>query len=190
MMMRLNHTPRRTWTQRLAVSSAALTVLLAVSAGSWPMPAAAQADEDGPASRSGLPVPRFVVLRADEVNARTGPGTRHPVRWVYKRRDMPVEIRAEHDTWRLIRDVDGDESWVHQSMLTGGRKRTVIVSGETRALRSSPDPQARIVAHAEKGAILRIVRCRDAWCELEGGTVTGWLRKTEVWGVYPDEKVN
>ena len=70
---------------------------------------------------TGLPVPRFVSLRSAEVNVRTGPGTRYPVEWVFVKRDIPVEITAEFDTWRRIRDWEGTEGWVHQSMLSGKR---------------------------------------------------------------------
>ena len=74
-----------------------------------------------PPGRTGLPLPRFVTLRANEVNLRSGPGTRYPIDWVYRRSGMPVEIIDEFDTWRRIRDWQGTEGWVHQSMVQGRR---------------------------------------------------------------------
>ena len=80
----------------------------------------------GRIGESGLTLPRFVSLRASEVNMRTGPGTRYPIAWVYKQRNLPVEIVDEFDTWRRIRDWEGSEGWVHQSMLHGRRSIMVV----------------------------------------------------------------
>ncbi|HEC14175.1 MAG TPA: hypothetical protein ENI72_00310, partial [Rhodospirillales bacterium] len=79
---------------------------------------------------SGLPLPRFVSLRVNEVNMRTGPGVQYPIEWVYSRQYLPMEVIAEYSTWRKVRDWQGGQGWVHQSML-GGR-RSFIVTGTTR----------------------------------------------------------
>src|SRR5262245_57081238 len=85
-------------------------------------------------SETKLPIPRFVSLRSGEVNLRTGPGTNYPVDWVFVRRGMPVEIIAEFDVWRKIRDWQGTVGWVHQSMLDG--RRTARITGADRELRN------------------------------------------------------
>jgi SH3-like domain-containing protein len=139
------------------------------------------------AAEKNLPVPRFVSLRSDEVNVRTGPGERYPIDWVFTRKGMPVEILAEFDIWRKVRDWQGTEGWVHQRMVTG--TRTVMVKGEMRSLRSDPDPAARPVAKAEPGVVARLLECRGAWCRVEAQGITGWLERGEIWGVYPDEQV-
>ena len=82
-------------------------------------------DVSAQARNSGLPLPRFVSLRADEVNMRTGPGVQYPVEWVYKRQGLPAEIIAEFGTWRKVRDWQGTQGWIHQSMLSG--KRNFII---------------------------------------------------------------
>jgi len=132
-----------------------------------------------------LPVPRFVSLRSDEVNVRTGPGVRYPIDWVFQRKTMPVEVLAEVDTWRKIRAQDGTEGWVHQSMLTG--RRTAIVTGELRTLRRHNAPDAPAVALVEPGVIGSLLECRDAWCRLEVGGHQGWLERDALWGVLPTE---
>ena len=156
---------------------ATLLVFAAVFAG----PAAAQAP------RENLPVPRFVSLRSEEVNLRTGPGVRYPVEWVFVRRQMPVEILQEFETWRRIRDRDGTEGWVHQSMLTG--RRSAVVEGEMRNLRRRPETDAPVVARVEPGVIAAILECRDAWCRLETAGFRGWVQRGEIWGVYPNEAI-
>jgi SH3-like domain-containing protein len=171
--------------KRLALLAALLLGVLA--AGPAPAaPARSGGDVDGPmAGRTGLPVPRFVTLRSAEVNVRTGPGTRYPVEWVFVRKDLPVEITAEFDTWRRIRDVEGAEGWVHQSMLSG--KRGVVVTGDVRSLRRVPAAGSAVVARAEPGVVGRLRKCQDQWCELDLEGYRGWLSRGEFWGVYPDE---
>jgi len=138
---------------------------------------------------SGLPLPRFVSLRSQEVNMRTGPGVRYPVDWVYKRRNMPVEVVAEFGTWRRVRDVQGTEGWIHQSMLSN--KRTLAVTGQTRTLRQHPDSKSPAIARVEPGAVGEILTCSDGsgWCQLSFGRHDGWLRRVEFWGAYPSEKI-
>jgi SH3-like domain-containing protein len=160
---------------RLARFAALLFALAAA------LPAAAQTP------REGLPIPRFVTLRSEEVNLRTGPGVRYPVEWVFVRRQMPVEILQEFENWRRIRDRDGTEGWVHQSMLTG--RRAAVVVGETRNLRRRPETDAPIVARVEPGVIGALLECKDAWCRLEAGGFRGWLPREEIWGVYPNEAI-
>ena len=120
---------------------------------------------------------------------RTGPGVRYPVDWVYKRLSMPVEIIAEFGTWRKVRDVQGTEGWIHQSMLSG--KRTLAVTGQTRTLRQHPDSKSVAVARVEPGAVGSIQTCaeRSGWCKLSFGKHHGWLRRVEFWGVYPFERI-
>ena len=138
---------------------------------------------------TGLPLPRYVSVRANEVNLRTGPGVQHPVEWVYRRQDLPLEIIAEYRNWRKIRDWQGALGWVHQSML-GGR-RTFIVAGVERTLHAKGEANAAAVARLEPGVIGTIVECPDAsdWCRVAAGAYDGWLQRRDIWGVYDNEVV-
>lgn len=138
-------------------------------------------------SSTGLPLPRFVTLRSGEVNLRAGPGVRYPVEWVYRKRHLPVEIIAEYDTWRKIRDWQGTQGWVHQGMLSS--RRSVIVTGDVRSLRNEPDTTAKPTARAEEGVVAQLLECPAdmTWCRIEAGGYEGWLRKVEFWGVYSRE---
>lgn len=136
-------------------------------------------------AQSGLPLPRFVSLRADEVNLRIGPGIRYPIDWVYRRRGLPVEVIDEFETWRRVRDHDGTTGWVHQSMLTG--QRSVLILSEDQVLRSAPEPEAPGVARLEAGVIARLESCPAAWCQLKVEGYAGWLPREAVFGLYPSE---
>jgi SH3-like domain-containing protein len=145
------------------------------------------AEQPTPAGRTGLPLPRFVTLRADEVNLRTGPGTRYPIDWVYRRRGLPVEIVDEFDTWRRIRDWQGTEGWVHQSMVQG--QRGLLVTGKRQTLRRRPEPEAPAVALLDAGVVGVLERCQAAWCEVTAGGFSGWLPREAFYGLYVDESL-
>jgi SH3-like domain-containing protein len=137
---------------------------------------------------SGLPIPRFATLKSDEVNVRTGPGPRYPIDWVFKRKGMPVEIVAEYENFRKIRDWQGASGWVYQGLLTG--KRSFIIPAKTANLYKTPDRTAEVVAKLEPEVLGEIRSCTGDWCRVKLSNVSGWLQRTEMWGVYKSEPVN
>lgn len=146
--------------------------------------AGAQGRETG--ESTGLPIPRFVSLRANKVNLRAGPGLRYPVEWVFRRRDLPVEVVDEFNAWRQVRAWDGTLGWVHAVMLQG--KRTARVLGEApRLLLADPTPEAGPVALVQPGAIGTLERCEGAYCRVDFGELTGWMPRQSVFGVYNGE---
>jgi SH3-like domain-containing protein len=157
-----------------------LSVLLAAFVFFAPLASAAE-------NEASQKLPRFVSLRADQVNLRVGPGENYPIEWVLTRKDMPVEIIRQFENWRMIRDWQGTEGWVHERMVTG--KRAVIVKGGLRALRREADLAAQIVARAEPGVVARLLECRADWCRIEAADIAGWVQRGDLWGVYPDEIV-
>jgi SH3-like domain-containing protein len=138
---------------------------------------------------SGLPLPRFVSLRANEVNMRTGPGVQYPIEWVYLRQNLPMEIVAEFDTWRKVRDWQGTQSWVHKSMLAG--RRTLVVTGAERTLRARADFRSAAIAKIEPGVVGHLIFCpvKSSWCRVKVAGHEGWLRRVEIWGMYRNEMV-
>ena len=128
-------------------------------------------------------------MRSDEVNLRVGPGTRYPIEWVYKRRDLPVEIEREFEVWRLVRDHEGNRGWVHQATLTG--RRTFMVKDGEATLRSDPKDTASAVAVLRNGVIGRLRSCEagSAWCQVQTSSHRGYLKRDQIWGVLPNEVV-
>jgi SH3-like domain-containing protein len=172
-----------------AVAMLGLCVLLPL-VGSWREYGAHAADTKEPPGHrgSGLPIPRFASLRSDEVNVRTGPGTRYPVDWVFKRKAMPVEIVAEYENWRKIRDWQGASGWVHQSLLTG--KRSFIVPSKPVSLHRTPALSAEVVAKLDPEVTGEIESCSGDWCRVKVSGVSGWLERSDLWGVYKSEPIN
>ena len=141
-------------------------------------------------SSTGLKLPRWVAYRSDEVNLRSGPGMQYPIDWQYHRRDLPVRVLREFEVWRLIETQDGTKGWVHQATLTG--RRGFLVVDPERVLRASADDAAAPVARLQPGVVGRLRACEAAkpWCEVQVGDYRGWLRRSEIWGVDPDEPVS
>jgi SH3-like domain-containing protein len=139
-------------------------------------------------AETGLPLPRFASLRANKVHLRTGPGVRYPVDWIFVQRHLPIEIVAEFDNWRKVRDWQGTEGWVHRTMLSG--KRMAVVKGGIQPLRGEPDSNAALTARVMEKVIARILECEGEWCRVEIGKQRGWMRRTHIWGVYGNEKLN
>ncbi|GAB5471336.1 MAG: hypothetical protein Kilf2KO_43660 [Rhodospirillales bacterium] len=140
---------------------------------------------------SGLPLPRFVTLRSDEVNLRTGPGVRYPIDWVFQREGLPLQVIDEFENWRRVRDRDDTVGWVHRAMLSGQR-RVVIV--ERQALRAEPLETAEVLAYLDAGFLAGLQRCPDGWCALvadgpDGSRYRGWLPRQALWGVLDDEVI-
>lgn len=132
-----------------------------------------------------LKVPRFVSLKFDEVNMRTGPGERYPIKWVYKRQFLPVEIIDEYEYWRQIRDMDGETGWVHKNQLSG--LRTLVMMKEIQPIRRFPESDAPTLFSAEPGVVARISRCNSDYCYVSLSERKGWVAKGGVFGVYDDE---
>ena len=151
-----------------------------------PAAAAAEAEERG------LPLPRYVSLKAERVNLRVGPGRDYPVTWLYLKAGLPVEIIQEYELWRRVRDAEGSEGWVYHSLLSG--ERTAITApwlkgkNATISMYRAATADSTLVAQMEPGVVTKVSECSFGWCSIEAGGRHGFVAQNEVWGVYPDEK--
>lgn len=144
------------------------------------------AAETAGANPSGLPIPRFVSLRSGEVNLRTGPGLTYPIEWIYQRKNMPVEVVEEFDTWRKIRDWEGSEGWVHQSMLDG-RRTFLVTAPAVYVMRLAPDNTAHPAARLSPGVVGELLECGPVWCRADAQGYRGWIERSAIFGALPDE---
>jgi SH3-like domain-containing protein len=147
--------------------------------------------KDSPQTTSGLPVPRYVSLKSDHVNVRAGPTKDNDVAWVYTRSGLPVEITAEFENWRRVRDSEGAEGWVYHSLLSG--RRTAVITMKTKdelaPLYDRADSTGTVVARLQAGVVSQVKRCAAGWCHVVGNGFDGWIEQQRLWGVYADEKV-
>lgn len=167
--------------------AARAVIVAGLAAAVLAAPLAAQAASEG----TGLPLPRFVSLKAQRVNVRSGPSNDHAVKWIFVRSGLPVEVVQEFENWRRIRDSEGDEGWVYWSLLSG--KRTALVApwggGEPVLLHQSPDDKSRITATLDPRVVVGIESCDGKWCRVTGKGFKGYAPQGDLWGVYPDETV-
>jgi len=142
---------------------------------------------------SGLPLPRFVSLKSKRVNLRIGPSTDYSVSWLYLKSGLPVEIIQEYDNWRRVRDADGTEGWVSQTLLSG--ERTAVAAPWMRGngpdvyvnMRRDSQPTAAVIAKLEPGVVIALEECNGNWCRAAADGLKGWVAQSEIWGAYPGE---
>ena len=143
-------------------------------------------------SQEQMAIPRFVSFKMGEVNLRTGPGGRYPIKYVYKKKNYPVEVIDEHELWRQIREIDGTSGWVHRRMLTG--VRYVLLKNDADVFKKA-DISSKIKAYATKDVLAKVEKCpaKSDFCELEfefdNRKIKGWVKRDVLYGLYPNEVI-
>jgi len=142
---------------------------------------------------TGLPVPRFVTLKAKKINLRVGPGQDYAVSWRYLKSGLPVEVTQEYENWRRIRDADGAEGWVFHSLLSGDRSAIAAPWMRDKGkdvfvnMRTDAGNNVQVVAKLQPGVVVKLDECNGEWCHAEAKDVEGWVSQAEIWGAYPGE---
>ena len=141
---------------------------------------------------SGLPLPRYVSLKSEHVNVRAGPTKDNDVAWVYTRSGLPVEITAEFENWRRVRDSEGAEGWVYHSLLSGRRTAVVTMKhkDDLAPIYDRADLDSAVAAKLQAGVVTQVKKCAANWCRVTGSGFDGWIQQERLWGVYSDEQVN
>ena len=163
---------RRLWKN---AAFAALSVLAVASAARSAPPSTERQ------TPSGMPVPRYVSLKFERVNARAGPGDDQKLLWVYRARGLPLQVIAETLEWRRVCDPEGSTAWVHKRV-TDGRRMTMNTSVQPTALLKRPDPTSAAVAYLNAKALAGLDRCGAGWCRVRADHATGWVREGALWG--------
>jgi SH3-like domain-containing protein len=178
-----------------------LSFYLAVFMLMAPLTANAAPDQ-GVGTVTGLPLPRYVSLKSDRVNLREGPSKENQTTWVFQRAGLPVEIVAEFETWRRIRDAEGAEGWVLHSLLSGRRTALVTpwVKGDAKGegaavnLYERADERAEVIAKLQPSVLTSVRLCTGSWCRIvvqsgqSGRALDGFIKQDRLWGVYPNER--
>ena len=132
-----------------------------------------------------LELPRFVSLKVNEANVRRGPSLSHKIDWIYKRQNMPLEIYAEYENWRRVRDFEGFGGWIHYTLLSG--VRYVLIKNELQEIRLLPSKGAQVIAKIPQHNIAALDKCIREWCKIADDGYKGWVLKSGIWGVYESE---
>jgi SH3-like domain-containing protein len=163
-----------------AFSAGLLAALLL--AGATPALAADKEKDKERPTPSGLPVPRYVSLKFDQVNARSAPGDDSRLLWVYRAKGLPVQVVAETNEWRRICDPERGLAWVHRRT-TDGRRMVMRLQPTPLPLLSKPQADGHVKAFLASRALADLDRCtKDGWCKLKAGRQDGWAPAAQVWG--------
>ena len=180
----------------MKAGSIALAVGMVAVLASAPLVHAGDPATTGSISTAGIgpvtkqPIPRFVSLKPSDTPLREGPGKNHAIIWIFKKEGLPVEITAEFENWRRVRDYEGAEGWVYHSRLSG--RRTVMVRAKDKTatpLFKSAEDESAMTAKLELGVVSMLDNCSSKWCKIHGDGYEGFIRQDKLWGVYPAEIV-
>ena len=126
-------------------------------------------------------VPYWASIDEEEARMRTGPSTDFPVKWLYKRKNLPVKVVARHSVWRKVEDPDGDQGWMHVRLLSP--QRTAVVIGNSNGnLRDAPNATARMAWRVEPGVVGRIEDCQKGWCRFDTAGRAGFIETDRIYG--------
>jgi SH3-like domain-containing protein len=139
--------------------------------------------------KSGKCTPYYVAIKSDKVNSHVGPGKIYKVVFEYVQKYLPLMVVARYDNWRKIKDPDGDEGWVHKSMLSP--KRFVITKNNLSQFMSESNETSQLIAQIKKNFVMELLSVRGNWCKTaftwHGIKFTGWVKKNDVFGVFSEE---
>ena len=122
----------------------------------------------------------FLSLKNNEVNLRQGPSFEYPIKFIYKKKYLPIEVLDESETWRKIRDFENNSGWIHTSQLS--KKKTAICIKNNSVIYKKPTIFSKPIAKLEIGRLVLIKRCKVKWCKITSGGFSGWIYKSTLWG--------
>ena len=124
--------------------------------------------------------PKYASIKKEKTYSRHNASFDAPLEWIYQKENLPILIIRERDNWREIRDIDGDISWMHVSMISN--KRTFI-NKEDQNLLKYKDNKNIINAIVKKGAVGKIINCDEIFCKVKIKNYKGWVEKKYLWGI-------
>ncbi len=122
----------------------------------------------------------FLSLKNDKVNVRYGPGFEYPIKYIYKKINLPIKQIDKKENFRRIIDFKSNSGWIHVSQL---KKVNSIIPKTNKILFSKPTNFSKPLAKIEKGRVLLIQSCSSNWCKIKTGNFEGWIKVENSWGL-------
>tara|TARA_B100000795_G_scaffold111430_1_gene82232 strand:+ start:255 stop:704 length:450 start_codon:yes stop_codon:yes gene_type:complete len=122
---------------------------------------------------------KFLSLKKNKTNVRYGPGLDHPIKYVYRKINLPVRQIDEKENWRRVIFLDNNSGWIHWSQL---KPSNSIINIKEKILFKKPSNFSEPIARLEKGRLLVIKKCMDKWCNIITGNYSGWINVKNIWG--------
>jgi len=123
----------------------------------------------------------YLILKNNEVNVRYGPGFDYPIKYVYKKKNLPVKVIDKKENFRKIIDFKKNNGWIHTSQLKKGKSFILL---KDQILFSNPTKYSKPLHKIAKGRLLLVKKCKKNWCRVKTGNFLGWIKINEIWGLY------
>ena len=123
----------------------------------------------------------YLILKNNEVNVRYGPGFDYPIKYIYKKKYLPIKVIDKKENFRRIIDFKNNSGWIHTSQL---KKSKSFVLLEDQILFSSPTKYSKPILKIAKGRLLLVKKCKKKWCRVKTENYTGWIKSEKVWGTF------
>jgi len=123
---------------------------------------------------------KFLMLKNDKVNVRYGPSFEFPVKFVYKKIDLPIKQIDKKDNWRRIIDLKNNSGWIHISQL---KKNNSVIATKDKVLFKKPTSFAKPIAQIKEGRLLIVEKCEQNWCKITSEEFGGWIKTDNIWGL-------
>ena len=124
----------------------------------------------------------FLALKNNEVNLRQGPSFDYPIKFVYKKKNLPVFIIDKSETWRKIKDFYNNIGWIHVSQLS--KRKTAINKKNNSIIYKKSTVYSKPIAKLERGRLVLIKKCKKKWCKIKSGKLSGWIINDFLWGGF------
>ena len=124
----------------------------------------------------------FLSLKNNEVNVRVGPSKKHPIKFIYKKKYLPLEILDKSEAWRKTKDFEKNSGWIHISQLS--KKKSAINAKNNSILYKKSTIYSEPIAKLEIGRLVLIKKCKDKWCKITSGDYSGWIFQSSLWGKF------
>ena len=122
---------------------------------------------------------KFLSLKKNKTNVRYGPGLDYPIKYIYRKVNLPVKQIDKKENWRRVIFLDNNSGWIHWSQL---KPSNSVITTEEKILFKKSSNLSEPFAKLEKGRLLVIKRCEGDWCNITTGKYTGWVKIKNIWG--------
>ena len=121
----------------------------------------------------------FLSLKKNKVNVRYGPSLESPIKYIYKKINLPIKQIDKKENWRRIIDLKNNSGWIHKSQL---KTINSVIPLKDKILFKKPSLFSKPIAQIKKGRILVIRKCENTWCKIKSGRFSGWIQTDNIWG--------
>ena len=123
----------------------------------------------------------YLILKNNKVNVRYGPGFNYQIKYIYKKKNLPIKVIDKKENFRRIIDFKKNSGWIHISQLKKGKSVILI---KDQILFKKPTKYSKPILKIAKGRLLLVKKCKKKWCRVKTENYTGWIKSEKVWGAF------